>query len=127
MVEAIQRERFSDFHRSVYLGRVLGLLLGATPEGLQRAEESLEFAVFQTAFDPEQMRQRLEEAQRLAAVQREERLRDARLMDRVASYSADDEDGTDLDFSSVEARQARRQQGITNAWGPSSPSKRGEK
>lgn len=91
MTEVVQRERFEEFQKSAYLGRLLGGMFGVDERVLRKAEELLEFAVYQTAWNPEQIRQRLATARRVAQQQREARLRDARLMDRVASYSADDE------------------------------------
>jgi hypothetical protein len=113
LVEVIQRERFEEFQKAAYLGRVLGLLWGADPEQLRRAEEMLEFAIYQTAWDPEVVRSHLQEARTVAHRQREERLRDARLMDRVASYS-DDLDN-DLPLPSADSRRDRRA-GITDVW-----------
>jgi hypothetical protein len=113
LTEVIQRERFEEFQKTAYLGRVLGLLWGADPEALRRAEEVLEFAIYQTAWDPEHIRRHLENARRVAHQQREERLRDAHLLDRVASYSADDDD--DLSFPAADRRQPKRA-GVTDVW-----------
>lgn len=109
----IQRERFEEFQKTAYLGRVLGLLWGAEPDALRRAEEVLEFAIYQTAWDPEHIRHHLENARRVAQQQREERLRDAHLLDRVASYSDNDDD--DLSFPAADRRQAKRA-GMTDVW-----------
>ena len=114
MVEVIQRERFEEFQKAAYLGRVLGLLWGAQPDQLRRAEEALEFAIYQTAWDPEAVRQHLQDARVVAERERDERLRDARLMDRVATYS-DDLDEDDEMFMSSKTRRAPRQ-GVPNAW-----------
>jgi hypothetical protein len=114
-MEVVQRERYEEFQKTAHLGRVLGLLLGADPEGLRRAEETLEFAIYQTAWDPEAVRQHLQAARGAAERQREARLRDARLMDRVAGYSDDGDD--DVAFSAADSLSDRRPTpGVTNAW-----------
>ena len=113
LVEVIQRERFEEFQKAAYLGRVLGVLWGVDPARLYRAEEALEFAIYQTAWDPEAVRSHLQEARTVAMRQREERLRDARTMDRVASYS----DGLDDDIPLPSAASRRdRRVGVTDAW-----------
>ena len=109
----IQRERFEEFQKATYLGRVLGLLWGADPDRLRRAEETLEFAIYQTAWDPEAVRSHLQEARAVANKQREERLRDARLMDRVASYSDDFDD--DVSFPAANTERDQRV-GVADAW-----------
>lgn len=113
MVEVVQRERFEEFQKAAYLGRVLGLLWGAEPQAIRRAEEALEFAIYQTAWDPEHIRHHLESARKVAHQQREERLRDARLLDRVASYSVDDDD--DLSFPAADSKRFKRQ-GVAKVW-----------
>lgn len=92
---------------------MLGLLWGAEPQALRRAEEALEFAIYQTAWDPEHIRRHLENARKVAHQQREERLRDARLLDRVASYSVDDDD--DLSFSAADTKRPKLA-GVTDVW-----------
>jgi hypothetical protein len=109
----IQRERFEEFHKTAHLGRIFGLLWGADPADIRRAEESLEFAVYQTAWDPERLRQHLATAREVAERQREERLRDARIMDRVASYSVADDD--DLSFPAARTKRPKLA-GVTDAW-----------
>jgi hypothetical protein len=113
LTEVIQRERFEEFQKAAYLGRVLGLLWGAEPHALRRAEEALEFAIYQTAWDPEHVRRHLENARKVAHQQREERLRDAHLLDRVASYSDDGDD--DLSFSAASTQPVIRA-GVTDVW-----------
>jgi hypothetical protein len=114
LVEVVQRERFEEFQKATYLGRVLGILWGADPASIRRAEETLEFAIYQTAYDPETVRKRLQTAREVAHRQREERLRDAHLMDRVASYS-DDLDDDDLSFPAANTPRDRRV-GVTDVW-----------
>lgn len=97
----------------MYLGRVLGLLWGADPAGLRRAEEALELAIYQTAWDPEAVRRHLQDAREVANKQREERLRDARLMDRVASYS--DDIDNDASFPAASTKRDQRV-GLTDVW-----------
>lgn len=113
MVEVIQRERFEEFQKTVHLSRVLGLLWGADPKALRRAEEALELAIYQTAWDPDAVRRHLEESRDAADRQREERLRDARLMDRVASYSDDFDD--DLSFPAAGAKRSQHV-GVADVW-----------
>ena len=113
LVEVIQRERFEEFQKAAYLGRVLGLLWGADPARLRRAEEALELAIYQTAWDPEAVRSHLQAAREVATRQREERLRDAHLMDRVASYSDDVDD--DLPVPSPTTRR-NVHTGVSDAW-----------
>jgi len=113
LVEVIQRERFEEFQKATYLGRVLGVLWGADPARIRRAEEALEFAIYQTAWDPEAVRSHLLQARAVADKQREERLRDARLMDRVASYSDDFDD--DVSFPAASSKHNQRV-GVADAW-----------
>lgn len=76
----------------------------------------MEFAIYQTAWDPEQLRRHLESARQVARKQREERLRDARLMDRVSRYSdSDDDEENDLSFSAGGGPRPRMA-GVTSAW-----------
>lgn len=113
MVEVVQRERFEEFQKTVHLSRVLGLLWGADPKALRRAEEALELAIYQTAWDPEAVRRHLQAAREVADKQREERLRDARLMDRVASYSDDFDD--DVSFPAAGTQRSQRV-GVADIW-----------
>ena len=62
---------------------------------MARAEELLELAIFQTAYDPRAIRRQMEIARSIALEEREERLRDARLLAKVASYDEPDENEGD--------------------------------
>lgn len=79
---------------------------------LARAEETLELAVFQTAYDPTQIKENMERVQRALHVAREARLRDARLMARVASYTEPDDD--DVEFPT--GNRPVKFQGVTKPW-----------
>lgn len=91
MREMVQRERFEEYQKHIYLGRILAAAFGVTGPSVARAEELLELAIFQTAYDPQEIRHQMEVARDHARQEREERLRDARLLAKVASYSAPDE------------------------------------
>lgn len=86
----VNRERYEEFHKTVHVARVLGLALGLSADRLQIAEETLELAIFQTAYDPEAIRARMQRAAEALRRTRELRLRDARIMDSVASMSRED-------------------------------------
>lgn len=88
----IQRERFEEYQKHIYLGRVLATIFGANGAQMARIEEMLELAIFQTAYDPQEIRRQMETARDVARREREERMRDARLLAKTASYSADEED-----------------------------------
>lgn len=94
--EVVLRERFEEYHKTVFLGKVLGAIFGIDSRVLRSLEESLELAVYQTAYDPEEIRMYMEKARAQAAEERERRLRDARLLAQVASYS-EDADAKDSD------------------------------
>jgi len=64
------------------------MIFGLETPKLRQAEEVLELAIFQTAFDPEEIRRQMERAKAVAKKEQDERLRDARLLAKVASYSA---------------------------------------
>ena len=91
--ETIERERYADYRKQTYLGRTMLLALhGSQPHLFTALEEELSLAVFQTAFDPAAVEQRLAGIQQLARQRRDAVLRDARMLARVASYSETDED-----------------------------------
>jgi hypothetical protein len=65
---------------------------GAAPHLFSTLEEELSLAIFQTAFDPAAVEGRLEDVRQAAHERREKLLRDARMLERVASYSETGED-----------------------------------
>jgi hypothetical protein len=96
--EMVQRERFEEYQKHLYLGRVLMSLFGnetTNTQQIARAEELLELAIFQTAYDPREIRKQMEIVNAAAQAEREKRLRDARLLAKVASYDASNDDSTD--------------------------------
>lgn len=112
----IQRERFEEYQKHLYLGRTLALVLGGemtnVPQ-MTRAEELLELAIFQTAYDPREVRRQMEIARDVAMAEREERLRDARLLAKVASYGEPDENEADA-FRAVLSKT--RLAGVEDPW-----------
>lgn len=97
--EMVQRERFETYQKQVYLGRMLILLMGSATANvpqIARAEELLELAIFQTAYDPREIRRQMEIVNATMKEEREKRLRDARLLAKVASYDQADETSEDV-------------------------------
>ena len=126
MTEVIQRERFEEFQKTAHLGRLLTILMGGSPQGLQRAEEELELAIYQTAWNPGHVRDRIHRAQQVADAQREERLRDARLLDKVASYGVDDaERPGGVSFPAANTKRPKLP-GAPVAWSTKKPGESGE-
>jgi len=95
----------------------MGLMLGASAEQLQSAEESLELAVYQTAWNSEVIRSRMQKAKEVADAHRDERIRDVNLLRQVASYS-DDEKYEDKVFhsGSRQSKKIEEAEGITSPW-----------
>jgi hypothetical protein len=112
----IQRERFEEYQKHLYLGRTMAFLFGGemtnVPQ-MARAEELLELAIFQTAYDPREIRKQMEIANAVAMAEREERLRDARLLAKVASYDEPDENEADA-FRAVLSKT--RLSGVEDPW-----------
>lgn len=86
-MELIQRERFEEFQKASHTARLLGILLGADVEALAHAEENLEFAVYQTAWNPTILREKLRESHLVIAKQRQEREADEALLRSAANMS----------------------------------------
>ena len=82
---------------------------GVAPHIFSALEEELSLAIFQTAFDPNAVEERLESVRRAANERREELLRDARLLARVASYSETSEDQVQAQHADVFARRLAEQ------------------
>lgn len=113
----VNRERYEEFHKTVHVARVVGLALGFPSERIYAAEEALELAIFQTAYDPNAIRRRMQKAASVAKQQREKRLRDARLMDSVASMSREDgEDQDNLLHTPSAAVPSREAKGVQAPW-----------
>lgn len=90
----VQRERFETYQKQLYLGRMLILLMGSDTTNvpqIARAEELLELAIFQTAYDPREIRKQMEIVNATMREERGKRLRDARLLAKVANYDQSDE------------------------------------
>jgi len=112
--ETIQRERYKDFQQHVFLGRIFAQAFGVDERQLARAEEALELAVFQTAYDPVQIGESMRRVQTALRLEREEQLQDARMMARVASYTVeDDAEGAAFPTDSV---ASRRSEGVQKPW-----------
>lgn len=117
MIEVIQRERYEEYHKAVHTGRIVALALGADFDIVQRAEEFLEYAVFQTAWDPAAVRDRMDHAKRVAARERSARERDARLLAETASYSGDPDETPDtLQAPPVAHVNLKKTPGVVPRW-----------
>jgi glycyl-tRNA synthetase (class II) len=88
----VNRERFEEFTKYNFLGQIMAVAQRVPYDLFKRAQESLRLAIFQTAYDPEAVRERLEEVRRVTEEEREERLRDARLLASVERMTAKDEE-----------------------------------
>jgi len=108
--ETIERERFTEYSKTLFVGRMLSLAMrGGTPATFKGLEEELSLAVFQTAFDPAAVEAQLQRLQKEARARHEEQLRDARILARVASYSEKEEDQVNTAHEDVfEKRLAER-------------------
>jgi hypothetical protein len=114
--ETVQRERFETFQKTTFLGQILAMGLGVDTRLVGRLEEALELAIFQTAWDPREIKQQMANLQNALRREREARLADARLMAKVDSYTVYDEDDEE-DASMFEASVGRKQfQGAADPW-----------
>jgi len=111
----VERERFTEFNKTLFLGRVLGIIFGADPKLLARAEALLELSVFQTAFDPKAIQYEIESAEAVMAEEYAGRRRDADLLARVDSYTEEDEE-TPADAFKVDLQRTKLS-GIDDPWG----------
>jgi hypothetical protein len=111
--ETIQRERYKEFQQHTFLGRILASIFGMDTRQLARAEEALELAVFQTAYDPTQIRESMQRVQAAMRLEREEKLRDARIMSRVASYTEPDDEAGEFPTGGV---TQTRFSGVKKPW-----------
>ena len=96
-----------------HVGRVIAAGLHVRAEQVTYLEELLELAVFQTAYSPDEIRNQLQRARKIADAQREEREHDARLMRKVASYSEPDEDGAEFTLATIKRNKLT---GVKNPW-----------
>jgi len=106
--ELIHRERATEFQKFAYLGRIIGAAFGVDTSRLARAEEMLAATIFQTMHDPQSMRRSMEELARKAHEEREARLRDARILAKTASYSADAEEKETSEAFTASLNRRRR-------------------
>jgi len=75
-----------------FLGRILAAGLQINNRALAQAEEELNLAIFQTAYDPKRVQAQIVQARRVALAHETARRRDAQLLAKVASYSVQDHD-----------------------------------
>lgn len=94
---------------------MLGIIFGADPKLLARAEALLELSVFQTAFDPKAIQHEIETAEAVVAEEYAGRRRDADMLARVDSYTEEDEDAQ-ADAFKVDLTRTKLS-GIDNPWG----------
>lgn len=116
--ETIQRERFESFQKTTFLGQILAVGLNVDRKVVERLEEALELAIFQTAWNPREIEQQMAQLQDALRREREARLADARLMAKVDSYTVYDDEEDEADaalFESVVAR-SKRFKGATTPW-----------
>jgi len=120
--ETLERERIASYYTTVHTGRMLtGLLRGAGAAFVSRLEEELALAIFGTIFNPEEIERRLQDLQRESKLRREVAMRDARLLERVASFS-EEEDNTEQQRRAavfeqrLAARRTAARKGIDKPW-----------
>ena len=90
--EVVNRERFEEYTKYNFLGQIMAVTQRMPHDLFKRAQESLRLAIFQTAYDPEAVQERLEEIRRITEEERDARLRDARLLASVERMTAKDEE-----------------------------------
>lgn len=112
--EMVQRERYEEFEKFAFIGRMIGVALHVPDKVAAHLEDLLSLAIFQTAYDPGEIQRQLQETRERIEKEREVRLREAKLLAKVASYSEDVED---------EAQEAfkRHLQGTTRFHGVRDP------
>jgi len=126
--EVVYRERFEEYTKYNFLGQILALAQRVPYDFFKQAQEKLKLAIFQTAYDPEAMQQRLEEVRRVTAEEYEARRRDARLLASVEEMTEkDDEEEKKNEAATFTSSLARRRTpntplphsfgGVTNPWG----------
>jgi hypothetical protein len=120
--ETIERERIASYYTTVHTGRMLvGVLRGTDLRFVGRLEEELALAIFGTIFNPEEIERRLQDLQRESRMRREVALRDARLLERVASFT-EEEDNTEQQRRAaafeqrLQARRRAARKGIDKPW-----------
>ncbi len=90
------------------------MALGVKPKQLARLEETLELAIFQTAYDPRTIRKQMEQAREVARGERDERFRDARMLENVSRLSGDD-DSDSVDAFAVDLKRTKLN-GVEDPW-----------
>lgn len=113
--EMIQRERFEEFEKFAFIGRMVGIALHVPAKTMAHLEDVLSLAVFQTAYDPGEIQHQLQETRERIAKEREARMREAKLLAKVASYSEDVEDEAQEAFKR-HLQGTTRFHGVTNPW-----------
>jgi len=98
----------------VFLGRIIAMALGVEPRALARAEETLELAIFQTAYDPRAIAKQMRRAQEVAFAERAERIRDARMLENVSRLSEADE-ASSVDAFKVDLKRTKLN-GVEDPW-----------
>lgn len=101
----VHRERAAEFQKFAFLGRVIGTVFGMDEVRLARAEDLLSATIFQTLHDPHSMRAKVQQFYERAQSEKSARMRDAALLQRTASYSEDDEEATDKQFTQTVFKQ----------------------
>ncbi|MAG64680.1 MAG: hypothetical protein CMK74_02230 [Pseudomonadales bacterium] len=66
---------------------MLAAIFGMESKTLAHLEHLLDLSIFQTAFDPREIQRQIESVRDAAIAAREVRMRDARLLEKVAGYS----------------------------------------
>lgn len=113
--EMIERERYEEFEKFAFIGRIISSAMQLNARVLARFEELLSLAVFQTAYDPQQIQQQIQQTRERMEREREARLREAKLLAKVASYSEDIEDEAQEAFQR-HIKGTSRFQGVTSPW-----------
>jgi len=111
----VQRERYAEFEKFAFLGRVLGAALHVPNKVMSRFEDTLALSIFQTAYDPGEIQRQLQETRDHMEKERAARLHDAKLLAKVASYSDDVEDEAQEAFKR-HLQGTSRFQGVTTPW-----------
>lgn len=88
----IFRERTVEFQKAVFLGRILGLALGVDSTKIARAENILASSIFHTAHDPRALQLQMLRSTMQAQKAFSQRVEDAKILAKTASYSDDTQD-----------------------------------
>lgn len=113
--EMVQRERYEEFEKFAFIGRMLGSALHVPAKVMAHLEDVMSLAIFQTAYDPSEIQRQLQETRERITKEREVRLREAKLLAKVASYSEDTEDEAQEAFKR-HLQGTSRFGGVTDPW-----------